>query len=188
MGHPECVRAGCATVKTSGFTWAADDLTASGVRITLVDETRPRTRFASHSDTRATRRRRRTDGHFRPPERANTCRTRAGCSPFRICTFGADEVSPGINLIPGCDGDDTEALRRRAGRASRSSGSGGISMQDAARRAIRDDVARSAHRSRVAAAAELISDVHADSDRATCSLSVRSSSWTSTTYSSVRES
>ncbi len=38
----------------------------------------------------------------------------------------------------------------------------GISMQDVARRAIRDYVARSEHRTRVSAAAELITDVHAD--------------------------
>lgn len=35
-------------------------------------------------------------------------------------------------------------------------------MQDAARQAIRDDVARAEHRSGVAAAAELITDVYAD--------------------------
>lgn len=35
-------------------------------------------------------------------------------------------------------------------------------MQDAARRAIREYLARSEHRSRVGAAAELILDVHAD--------------------------
>jgi hypothetical protein len=35
-------------------------------------------------------------------------------------------------------------------------------MQDAARRAIRDYVARSEHRARVAAAADLIADVQAD--------------------------
>jgi plasmid stability protein len=51
--------------------------------------------------------------------------------------------------------DEQGALRDRAAAE-------GISMQDAARRAIRDYVARSEHRSRVAAAAELISDVHAD--------------------------
>lgn len=38
----------------------------------------------------------------------------------------------------------------------------GVSMQDAARRAIRDYVARSEHRARVDAAADLILDVHAD--------------------------
>lgn len=47
------------------------------------------------------------------------------------------------------------ALRERAAAE-------GISMQDAARRAIRDYVARAEHRSRVAAAAELITDVHAE--------------------------
>ena len=51
--------------------------------------------------------------------------------------------------------DEQGALRDRAAAE-------GISMQDAARRAIRDYVARSEHRSRVAAAAELITDVHAD--------------------------
>jgi plasmid stability protein len=51
--------------------------------------------------------------------------------------------------------DEQGALRDRAAAE-------GISMQDAARRAIRDYVARSEHRSRVAAAAERITDVHAD--------------------------
>lgn len=51
--------------------------------------------------------------------------------------------------------DEQGALRDRAAAE-------GISMQDAARRAIRDYVARSEHRSRVAAAADLITDVHAD--------------------------
>ena len=51
--------------------------------------------------------------------------------------------------------DEQRALRDRAAAE-------GISMQDAARRAIRDYVARSEHRARVAAAAELITDVHAD--------------------------
>ena len=48
-----------------------------------------------------------------------------------------------------------QALRDRAAED-------GVSMQDAARRAIREYVERSEHRSRVAAAADLISDVHAD--------------------------
>lgn len=47
------------------------------------------------------------------------------------------------------------ALRDRAAEE-------GISMQDAARRAIRDYVTRSAHRARVASAADRILDVHAD--------------------------
>ena len=51
--------------------------------------------------------------------------------------------------------DEQEALRRRAAAE-------GMSMQDAARRAVREYVARSAHRDRVAAAADLITDVHAD--------------------------
>ncbi len=38
----------------------------------------------------------------------------------------------------------------------------GISMQDVARRAIRDYVARSEHRTRVSGATDLIMDVHAD--------------------------
>lgn len=47
------------------------------------------------------------------------------------------------------------ALRERAAAE-------GISMQEAARRAVREYVARSAHRDRVAVAADLITDVHAD--------------------------
>lgn len=38
----------------------------------------------------------------------------------------------------------------------------GISMQDVARRAIRDYLARSEHRTRVSAAADLVMDAHAD--------------------------
>ncbi len=41
----------------------------------------------------------------------------------------------------------------------------GISMQEAARQAVREFVARSAHRDRVAEAATLISDRHADALR-----------------------
>ena len=51
--------------------------------------------------------------------------------------------------------DEQQALRDRAAKD-------GVSTQDAARRAIREYVERSEHRSRVAAAADLISDVHAD--------------------------
>lgn len=51
--------------------------------------------------------------------------------------------------------EEQQALRDRAARD-------GVSMQDAARRAIREYVERSEHRSRVAVAADLISDVHAD--------------------------
>lgn len=51
--------------------------------------------------------------------------------------------------------EEHQALRERAAAE-------GISMQDAARRAIRYYVARSEHRARVAAGAELIADVHAN--------------------------
>lgn len=51
--------------------------------------------------------------------------------------------------------DDQEALRQRAAAE-------GISMQDAARRAIREYVARSEHSARVSSATELILGVHAD--------------------------
>ena len=51
--------------------------------------------------------------------------------------------------------EEQEALRQRASED-------GISMQDAARRAIRDYVARSAHQDRVAAATDLIVSVHAE--------------------------
>jgi plasmid stability protein len=53
------------------------------------------------------------------------------------------------------DEDDQQALRQRAAAE-------GISMQDAARRAIREYLARSEHRSRVSSATELIMGVHAD--------------------------
>lgn len=53
------------------------------------------------------------------------------------------------------DEHDRESLRKRAAAE-------GISMQDAARRAIRDYLVRGEHRSRVSAATELILDVHAD--------------------------
>jgi plasmid stability protein len=51
--------------------------------------------------------------------------------------------------------EEQEALRERAQ-------SEGISMQDAARRAIREYVIRSEHRQRVSEAAQLIMSVHAD--------------------------
>ncbi|WP_426573807.1 ribbon-helix-helix protein, CopG family [Aquihabitans sp. McL0605] len=52
------------------------------------------------------------------------------------------------------DYQEQEALKARAAAE-------GISMQDVARRAIRDYVARSEHRSKVSTATELILDVHA---------------------------
>jgi plasmid stability protein len=51
--------------------------------------------------------------------------------------------------------DEQAALRERAAAE-------GASMQEVARRAIRDYVARSEHRDRVGAAASRILDVHAD--------------------------
>lgn len=51
--------------------------------------------------------------------------------------------------------DEQQALKDRAAAE-------GISMQDAARRAIRDYVERGEHRARVAAAADLIAGVHAE--------------------------
>lgn len=51
--------------------------------------------------------------------------------------------------------EEQQALRARATAE-------GISMQDVARRAIRDYVERSTHRDRVGAAADVIMDVHAD--------------------------
>lgn len=51
--------------------------------------------------------------------------------------------------------EEHDALRERADAE-------GASMQDVARRAIRDYVTRSEHRDRVGAAASLILDVHAD--------------------------
>jgi len=52
-------------------------------------------------------------------------------------------------------GDEQLALKEPAAAE-------GVSMQDVARRAIRDYVARSGHRARVDTAADLILDVHAD--------------------------
>jgi hypothetical protein len=51
--------------------------------------------------------------------------------------------------------DEQAALRDRAAKE-------GISMQDAARRAVRDYIARGEHRSRVAAAAERVKVAHAE--------------------------
>ena len=51
--------------------------------------------------------------------------------------------------------EEQAALRDRAAAE-------GISMQDAARRAVREFVARSDHRDRVANSTRLILDVHAD--------------------------
>lgn len=53
------------------------------------------------------------------------------------------------------DDDEQQALRDQAAAE-------GASMQDVARRAIREYVARRAHQQRVAGAAERILDVHAD--------------------------
>lgn len=50
--------------------------------------------------------------------------------------------------------EEQDALRRRAALE-------GMSMQEAARRAVREYVARAEHRDRVAAAAELIMQRHA---------------------------
>lgn len=51
--------------------------------------------------------------------------------------------------------DEHAALRARAAAE-------GISMQDAARRAVREYVARAQHRDRVAVAAERVTTAHAD--------------------------
>lgn len=51
--------------------------------------------------------------------------------------------------------DEQAALRERANAE-------GISMQDAARRAVRDYVVRGQHRDRVSGAARRIMDAHAD--------------------------
>ena len=51
--------------------------------------------------------------------------------------------------------EEQEALRERATAE-------GISMQEAARRAVREFIARGAHQDRVSRAASLIMDVHAD--------------------------
>jgi plasmid stability protein len=51
--------------------------------------------------------------------------------------------------------DEQAALRERAAAE-------GISMQDAARRAVREYVARGSHRDRVAAAAQRVQDAHTD--------------------------
>jgi plasmid stability protein len=51
--------------------------------------------------------------------------------------------------------DEQQALRARAALE-------GISMQDAARRAVREYVSRGEHRARIAAAAERVKDAHAE--------------------------
>lgn len=55
--------------------------------------------------------------------------------------------------------DDEQAALRERARVE------GISMQEAARRAVRDYVARGQHRERVAAAARRVMDAHADALR-----------------------
>jgi hypothetical protein len=54
--------------------------------------------------------------------------------------------------------DEQEALRERAEAE-------GISMQEAARRAVREFVSRGQHRDRVGAAARVVMDRHADALR-----------------------
>jgi predicted transcriptional regulator len=51
--------------------------------------------------------------------------------------------------------DEQTALRERAQAE-------GVSMQEAARRAVRDYIARGQHRDRVSAAAQRVLDAHAD--------------------------
>jgi len=85
--------------------------------------------------------------------------------------LGGHEWSPlgvagGIKMISCCSmpmtlrltDEEQAALRERAQRE-------GISMQDAARRAVRDYIARGAHRDRVATAAEDVMMVHAEALR-----------------------
>jgi plasmid stability protein len=55
-------------------------------------------------------------------------------------------------------GDEQAALWERAAAE-------GISMQDAARRVVREYVARGAHRDRVTSAAQRVLDMHADALR-----------------------
>ena len=55
-------------------------------------------------------------------------------------------------------GEERDALRRRAALD-------GTSMQEAVRRAVREYIARAEHRDRVASAAELILERHADALR-----------------------
>jgi hypothetical protein len=54
--------------------------------------------------------------------------------------------------------DEQAALRERAAAE-------GISMQDAARRAVREYIAHGAHRDRVSSAAKRVLDAHADALR-----------------------
>jgi hypothetical protein len=54
--------------------------------------------------------------------------------------------------------EERDALRERAAAE-------GVSMQDAARRAVREYLARGAHRDRVLAAGRLIATAHADALR-----------------------
>jgi plasmid stability protein len=74
------------------------------------------------------------------------------CSRYQVDTMGLMLMT--LRLTD----DEQAALRERAAAE-------GISMQDAARRAVREYVARGAHQDRVAAAARRIQDVHADALR-----------------------
>ncbi|MEZ5140193.1 MAG: ribbon-helix-helix protein, CopG family [Acidimicrobiales bacterium] len=75
-----------------------------------------------------------------------------------ICFVDAvvsDRYHPSMAMTLRLDDDEHEALRSHAAAE-------GISMQDAARRAIREYVARSEHRARVGTAADRILEVHAE--------------------------
>ena len=71
---------------------------------------------------------------------------------------GRRRVQLSIPADPRLTDDEQAALRERAAAE-------GISMQDAARRAVREYVARGAHRDRVVAAAQRVQDAHADALR-----------------------
>jgi LigD, primase-polymerase domain len=71
--------------------------------------------------------------------------------------YQSDTITP-MAMTLRLTADEQAALRERAAAE-------GISMQDAARRAVREYVARGAHRERVEATARTIMDVHADALR-----------------------
>jgi hypothetical protein len=91
-------------------------------------------------------------------------RSRARCCP--TCGPQASEASPVVSIwyhelvamTLRLSDQEATALRARAE-------ADGVSMQDAVRRAVREYVARSEHRERVALAAERVASAHADALR-----------------------
>jgi hypothetical protein len=95
-----------------------------------------------------------TELSFRPTRRAGSSGRRAEQARIEEEWYHSDTIL-GMAMTLRLTEEEQDALRERASAE-------GVSMQDLARRAIRDYVARSKHRVDVSRAADLIMDVHAE--------------------------